>query len=47
MTRTYRIRGSEQQAVATPQTTLDIAITSRRRLLPSSGRTAGLSAARL
>jgi hypothetical protein len=41
MTRTYRIRGSERQAVATLHTTPDIAITSRR-LLPGIGREAGV-----
>ena len=40
MTRTYPIRGSEQPAV-TPLATTDIAITSRRRLLPGDSRAAG------
>jgi len=40
MPRTYTIRGSEQRTVATLATT-DIAITSRRRLLPGGGREAG------
>ncbi|MDP2833151.1 MAG: hypothetical protein Q8Q28_07640 [Pseudomonadota bacterium] len=40
MTRTYPIRGSEQQAAATPPTT-DIAITRQRRLLPGGARAAG------
>lgn len=44
MTRSYIIRGSEQQVIAAPpSTTADIAITSHRRLLPGVGRESGES----
>ena len=41
MTRIYRIRGSEQQAIATPQTTPDIAIPTLAACCPAAVRRLG------
>jgi hypothetical protein len=42
MTRTYPIRGSEQQAISIPNTSPDVAITNYCRVLPGSARATGV-----